>query len=69
MPYDMLGGISGYGLVTTLAYMIYPDLFTKEEAQNLLQEWFDNFTVAKIDVKTQGAYIYDGTAYKTSYNN
>ncbi|MCQ2070763.1 MAG: hypothetical protein MJZ68_06510 [archaeon] len=69
MPYDMLGGISGYGLVTTLAYMIYPDLFTKEEAQDLLQEWFDNFTVAKIDVKKQGAYIYDGTAYKTSYNN
>jgi iron complex transport system substrate-binding protein len=69
MPYDMLGGISGYGLVTTLAYMVYPDLFTKEEAQDLLQEWFDNFTVAKIDVKTQGAYIYDGTAYKTNYNN
>ena len=69
MPYDMLGGISGYGLVTTLAYMIYPDLFTKEEAQDLLQEWFDNFTVAKIDVKTQGAYIYDGTAYATSYNS
>ncbi|MCQ2085633.1 MAG: hypothetical protein MJZ21_05775, partial [archaeon] len=69
MPYDMLGGISGYGLMTTLAYMVYPDLFTKEEAQDLLQEWFDNFTTAKIDVKTQGAYIYDGDAYKTSYNN
>ena len=74
MPYDMLGGISGYGLVMTIAFVMYPDLFTLEEAQDKLQEWFDRFTVSGqvgdgINVRTMGAYIYTGDYYKTSYSS
>ena len=74
MPYDMLGGISGYGLVLTIAFVMYPDLFTLDEAQDKLQEWFDRFTTAGqvgdgINVRTMGAYIYTGTHYQTSYSS
>ena len=67
MPYDMFGGISGYALTLMIAYMIYPDLFTLNEAQDMLQKWFDEFTVAKIDVRNQGGYYYNGTVYPASY--
>ena len=74
MPYDMLGGISGYGLVLTIAFVMYPDLFTLEEAQDKLQQWFDEFTVSGqvgdgINVRTMGAYMYTGTYYQTSYSS
>lgn len=67
IPYDMLGEISGYALTLMIAYMIYPDLFTLSEAQDMLQEWFDNFTVADIDVRTTGGYYYNGTSYPVAY--
>ncbi|MBR2255280.1 MAG: ABC transporter substrate-binding protein [Candidatus Methanomethylophilaceae archaeon] len=67
IPYDMFGGISGYALTIMIAHMIYPDLFTLSEAQDMLQKWFDDFTVAHIDVRTQGGYYYNGSAYPASY--
>ncbi|MBR2093574.1 MAG: iron chelate uptake ABC transporter family permease subunit, partial [Candidatus Methanomethylophilaceae archaeon] len=63
IPYDMFGGISGYGLTLMIAYMIYPDLFTLNEAQDMLQKWFDEFTVAKLDVRKTGGYYYSGGSY------
>lgn len=67
IPYDMFGGISGYGLTLMIAYMIYPDLFTLNEAQDMLQKWFDEFTVAKLDVRKTGGYYYSGGSYPAAY--
>lgn len=66
-PYDMLGGISGYALLMVVAYMVYPDLFTIEEAQDSLQLWMDDFTGADVDVTKEGGYYYNGDGYNVSY--
>lgn len=67
-PY-IFAGYSSYSMLMYAAYMIYPDLFTLEEAQNSLQEWFDNFTVAKVDVKNDAVVFYTGDDYTTRYSS
>ncbi|MCQ2078856.1 MAG: ABC transporter substrate-binding protein [archaeon] len=57
----------GYANLLYLAYLMYPDVFSEEDGWNALQIYFDNFTTAKIDVKTQGGWYYSGTAY-AQYN-
>ena len=51
-----------------LAYLLYPDVFSEEDGWKALQEYFDNFTTAKIDVKKQGGWFYTGTVYH-QYND
>jgi ABC-type Fe3+-hydroxamate transport system substrate-binding protein len=65
-PY-IFAGYSMFSMMMYAAWMIYPDLFSLEEAQDSLQEWFDTFTVAKVDVKKDAVCYYTGTAYKTLY--
>ena len=60
------GGFSGYSLMGVLAWMIYPDLFTHEEAVDIMQEFYDNFTDKRIDCTTLPQY-YLGTGYDASY--
>lgn len=66
--YTFLGGFSGTAMLPLLGYMIYPDLFTLEDALESLQYWFDTFTDADVDVTTFGAYYYTGTNYDIWYN-
>lgn len=61
------GGFSGFSLLTYAAYMVYPDLFTKEEGIQAMQDWYDTFTFMDIDVSDKG-WRYTGTAYK-EYND
>ena len=65
-PY-IFAGYSMFSMMMYAAWMIYPDLFSLEEAQDSLQEWFNTFTVAKVDVKKDAVCYYTGTAYKTLY--
>lgn len=60
------GGFSGYSLMGVLAWMIYPDLFTHEEAVDIMQEFYDDFTDKRIDCTTLPQY-YLGTGYDASY--
>lgn len=57
----------GYANLLYLAYLLYPTVFSAEDGWNALQEYFNNFTTADINVKTQGGWYYTGTAY-TQYN-
>ena len=57
----------GYANLLYLAYLLYPDVFSEEDGWNALQEYFDNFTTAKINVKTQGGWYYTGTSC-SAYN-
>ena len=63
--YNSFGGFAN---LLYLAYLLYPEVFTAEDGWNALQEYFDNFTTAKIDVKKQGGWYYTGTGYK-AYND
>ncbi len=65
--YDNTFGYSTYAMLPIIAAQLYPDLFSLEDGLKSLQDWFDNINKASIDVKTQGAFTYNGTAYKTSY--
>lgn len=60
------GGFAGYSLLMQIAWMIYPDLFTEEEALESTQYYFDTFTTADIDV-TERAYYYTGDSYVCNY--
>jgi ABC-type Fe3+-hydroxamate transport system substrate-binding protein len=63
--YNSFGGFAN---LMYLAYLLYPAVFSAEDGWKALQEYFDNFTTAKIDVKKQGGWFYTGSAYK-EYNN
>lgn len=65
-PY-IFAGYSSYSMLMYAAWMIYPDLFTLEEAEESLQYWFDNFTVADVDVKNDAVCFYAGDKYQTLY--
>jgi len=65
-PY-IFAGYSSYSMLMYAAWMIYPELFTLEDAQNTLQTWFDTFTVAKVDVKKDAVCFYTGDEYQTLY--
>ena len=54
---------SGFANLMYLAYLLYPNIFNAEDGWNALQEYFDKFTTAKIDVRTQGGWFYTGNAY------
>ncbi|MBO4569151.1 MAG: ABC transporter substrate-binding protein [Candidatus Methanomethylophilaceae archaeon] len=63
--YNSFGGFAN---LMYLAYLLYPDVFSEEDGWKALQEYFDNFTTAKIDVKKQGGWFYTGTEYH-QYND
>lgn len=63
--YNSFGGFAN---LMYLAYLLYPDVFSEEDGWKALQEYFDNFTTAKIDVKKQGGWFYTGTIYH-QYND
>lgn len=60
------GGFSGYSLMPILAWMLYPDAFTYEEALELRQYYYDNFVPLKPDCTTIPLY-YLGSGYDASY--
>lgn len=60
------GGFAGYSLLMQIAWMVYPDHFTEEEALDSTQFYYDNFTTADIDV-TERAYYYTGDNFVTNY--
>lgn len=71
MPY-VCGGYSGFGMMMYAAWMLYPTLFTQEEAQDSLQYWFDNFCcdknnkLASGELSAETAFIYyTGKNYTT----
>ncbi len=63
--YNSFGGFAN---LMYLAYLLYPDVFSEEEGWAALQQYFDNFTTAKIDVKKQGGWFYTGNGYH-QYND
>ncbi len=62
------GGFSAYSLMPILAWMLYPDAFTYEEALEMRQYYYDEFVPMKPDCTTIPMY-YMGTEYKASYLN
>ncbi len=62
--YNSFGGFAN---LLYVAYMLYPEVFSEDQGWDALQEYFDNFTTAKIDVRTQGGWYYTGSAYE-QYN-
>lgn len=60
------GGFAGYSSLLTVAWMLYPDLFTAEEGLQCIQDYYDTFTNADIDVHSR-AYYYTGTEYTPIY--
>lgn len=65
--YDNTFGYSTYAMLPVIAAQLYPELFDLDDALESLQEWFDEINVADIDVKTEGAFSYTGTAYEVNY--
>lgn len=63
--YNSFGGFAN---LLYLAHLLYPDVFTADEGWDALQEYFDDFTTADIDVTKQGGWYYTGTAY-TQYGS
>lgn len=57
----------GYANLLYLAYLLYPDVFSEDDGWDALQDYFNDFTTATIDVRTQGGWYYTGTAY-VQYN-
>lgn len=62
------GGFSAYSLMPILAWMLYPDAFTYEEALEMRQYYYDEFVPMKPDCTSIPMY-YMGTEYKASYLN
>lgn len=60
------GGFAGYSSLMTLAWMLYPDLFSHEEAMESMQAYYDEFTNASIDVNNRACY-YTGDGYAALY--
>ena len=57
------GGFSGFSLLTYVAFVLYPQLFTEDQGLEDRQYWFDNFTNQTVDVNNM-AWRYTGTAYE-----
>ena len=49
-----------------VAWMLYPHLFSEKDALNSIQEYYDQFTNADVNVNER-AYYYTGTAYTPIY--
>lgn len=71
MPY-VCGGYAGYAMLYYVAWELYPELFSLEDAQKQLQYWFDNFCcdknnkLASHELTAENGYIYyTGNGYKT----
>ena len=60
------GGFAGYSSLLVLAWMLYPDLFTEEAGLDAMQDYYDKFTNADIDVRDR-AYYYTGDEYEALY--
>ena len=60
------GGFSAYSLMPILAWMLYPDQFSYEEALELRQYYYDEFVPLKPDCTTIPMY-YLGSGYDASY--
>ncbi|MCQ2070322.1 MAG: ABC transporter substrate-binding protein [archaeon] len=60
------GGFSAYALMPVLAWMMYPDIFSYEEALELRQFYYDEFVPEKPDCREIPSY-YLGSEYKASY--
>lgn len=60
------GGFSAYSLLPILAWMLYPDDFTYDEALKMRQYYYDEFVPAKIDCTSLPRY-YLGSGYDASY--
>lgn len=65
--FDFLSGFSGYAMLPVICAQLYSDVFSMDDALKNLQYWFDNFTVAHVDVTTDGGYRYTGTGFNASY--
>ena len=62
------GGFSAYSLLPILAWMLYPDAISYEEALEMRQYYYNEFVPEKPDCTTIPMY-YLGTEYKASYLN
>lgn len=60
------GGFSGYAMLMLVAWMVYPDLFTEDEALGSMQYFYDEFTTADVNVYDLG-YHYTGTEFTPEY--
>ena len=40
-----------------IAHMLFPEVFSEEDGWNFLQQYWDDFSSAKIDVRTQGGWF------------
>lgn len=60
------GGFSGYSLMIVLAWMMYPDLFTQEEAEEWMGYYYENFTDLGAESTVPPQY-YQGDGYNASY--
>lgn len=60
------GGFSGYSLIMVLAWMMYPDLFTQEEAMDWMNYYYENFTDLGADCEIPPQF-YLGDGYDASY--
>lgn len=58
--YSMTTGYSAYASLVMMAVYMYPDAFTEADenyAWSVLQQWYDDFTYQKIDVKEVGGHV------------
>ena len=46
-----------YAHIPMIAHMLYPEIFSEEKGWDYLQEYWDNYSSAKIDVRTQGGWF------------
>ncbi len=60
------GGFSGYSLMMVLAWMIYPDLISYDEAVEWMEYYYDNFTDLGTECEIPPQY-YTGDGYDASY--
>lgn len=65
--FDFLSGFSGYAMLPVICAQMYSDQFSMEDALDNLQYWFDNFTVAHVNVTEDGGYRYTGSAFNAAY--
>ncbi|MCQ2069981.1 MAG: ABC transporter substrate-binding protein [archaeon] len=58
----------GYAFLLYLAHLFYPEVFDEEAGWDAVQQYYDEFTGATLDVKAQGGWFYTGSGY-TAYND
>lgn len=46
-----------YAHIPMIAHMLFPEVFSEEDGWNFLQQYWDDFSSAKIDVRTQGGWF------------